>query len=137
MVHVLDEEASPLAVLFSFVVLLSILDEATLPMIRGGSPRQLRGLRGWTPLGAGLHLLAQPCASLGPVVTLGVILRSGLVPSAVASVGPLASHYPPWPQLPHQLGERSCPLPRVAWSAQPELLYATVCRDFAREHVSA
>jgi hypothetical protein len=58
MVHVLDEQASPLAVLFSFVVLLSILDEATLPMICGVSPRQLRGLRGRAPLGAGLHLLA-------------------------------------------------------------------------------
>lgn len=94
MVNVLDEEASPLAVLFSFVVLLSILDEATLPVICGVSSRQLRGFRGRDPLGAGLHLLAQPRASLGPVVTLGVILRSGLVSGAVASVGPLPSHYP-------------------------------------------
>lgn len=89
MVHVLDKEASPLAVLFSFVVLLSILDEATLAMICGIGPRHLGGLGGRAPLGAGLHLLAQPRAGLGPVIAFGVILRPWLVPGTVASVGPL------------------------------------------------
>jgi len=81
--EVLDEKACAFAVFLGFVVLLAVLNQTSLPVVRGVVARFLDDFLGRPSSGTGLQLLTQPRACLRPVIAFSVVLRPWLLAGPV------------------------------------------------------